>query len=120
MLLCHLLLGFLWLGQTPKVHTSHPHATAKVAAKAPAAAPKGPKTRAQLEQDLEAALHAAPFTGDQVNLSVSGTGITISGKVHWAENKGVATREARRVAAKDGWGGLHVFNHMDVVLLAQD
>lgn len=120
MLLCHLLLGFLWLGQTPKVHIAHPHATAKVAAKPPVSAPKGPKSQAELEQDLQAALHAAPFTGGQVSLSVSGKDITISGQVLGAENKGVATREVRRIAASDGWSGVHVYNHMNVVLPAQD
>lgn len=118
MLLCHLLLGFLWFGQMPKAAPHHHPAPAKAAAPAPA--PKGPKSQAELEQDLEAALHAAPFTGDKVVLSVSGKDITLAGEVHSAERKGLATRDARRVAEKDGWSGFHVYNHMNVALTAQN
>jgi hypothetical protein len=90
------------------------------AVKAAAAAHAGPKTQAELEHDLEAALHAAPFGADRLTLSVSGKDISIAGEVHSAELKGVATREARRIAEKDGWSGVHVYNHLAVSLPARD
>ncbi|HUX68565.1 MAG TPA: BON domain-containing protein [Terriglobales bacterium] len=119
MLLPTLLFAFFWLPQTPAhapAHPLHPAARAgKFVHNAPAK-PAGPKSAAALEQDLAAALRAAPLSGDQVNLAVSGDDITLRGVVHSAEHKGVATRMARAVAAKDGWRGFHVLNQIEVEL----
>ncbi|MGH9393962.1 MAG: hypothetical protein ACRD1E_07305 [Terriglobales bacterium] len=104
------LLALLWMPQAP-AHKPHP---AKPAAKVAAKLPAGPKTAAELEADLAAGLKAAPLEGDQISLAVSGNDITLHGTVLAAEHKGVATREARKIAEKDGWKGFHVLNQLAV------
>lgn len=113
MLAATLTLALLLPLQTPSP-THHAAAThAKSNAKK---APSGPKTATELQQDLEAALHTAPLAGDPLSLSISGKDITLRGEVHSAEDKGVATRTARKVAEKDGWTGFHVLNQIEVNL----
>ena len=109
-----ILLAFFWLPQTPAA--PHPGHAAKKTAVVAARKPAGPKSAAALEQDMATALRAAPLAGDQVNLAITGTDITLRGLVHSAEHKGVATRTARAVAEKDGWKGFHVLNQLAVEL----
>ena len=110
-----ILLALFWLPQTPAA-LHHGHAAKKKTAAVAAHKPAGPKSAAALQQDLATALRAAPLAGDQVSLAISGTDITLRGLVHSAEHKGVATRTARAVAAKDGWKGFHVLNQLEVEL----
>ncbi|MGH9480770.1 MAG: hypothetical protein ACRD1L_01650 [Terriglobales bacterium] len=107
------VLALAWLGlaqATPPPRPAHHKAHAAPEAKPPA----GPKTAEELQQDLEAALRAAPLADDQLSLAIEGKDITLSGEVHSAEHKGVATRVARKVAEKDGWSGFHVLSHVEV------
>lgn len=113
------LLAFFWLPPQahPPQHATHPPAKQSSREKGAAAqVPAGPKTAADLEKDLAAALHANPLAGDQINSSISGKDITLNGEVHSAEHVGVATAEARKIAAKDGWTEIHVLNHLAVHL----
>lgn len=82
-------------------------------------APAGPKTEAALQADLQQALEQPPLAGDRITITISGDSIQLSGEVHAAEDKGVATRVARAVAEKDGWAKTHVLNELTVKLAHQ-
>lgn len=115
-----LLVAFAlpWMQQTQApTHPAATHKTHSAAKKSSETeAPKGPKTEAELKTDLEANLHAAPLNGDDIHIALSGKDVTLTGEVHTAEHKGVATRDARKVAEKDGWTGVHVLNQIEVKL----
>ena len=114
MLIAPAFLAAFLLPQAP--HPKRPAARGAHTAAVEHVQPKGPKTEAELRQDLTTALHAAPLAGDQVELTIAGKDITLKGEVHSAEHKGLATREARKVAKKDGWTAVHVYNQLAVQL----
>ncbi|HXR97168.1 MAG TPA: BON domain-containing protein [Terriglobales bacterium] len=116
MLIAPAFLAAFLVVQAPQPKPSHTHATHATHAAVEHPQPKGPKTEAELQQDLTAALRAAPLSGDKVELVISGKDITLKGEVHSAEHKGLATREARKVAAQDGWTSVHVLNQLAVQL----
>lgn len=116
MLLPTLLLAGLWFPPAPSqqraAHTQHSHAATQ-------AAPTGPKSESDLHQDLAAALGKLPLKADQIEITISGDEIRLSGEIHAAEHKGVATEVARAVAKKDGWASAHVLNDLQVKLAHQ-
>lgn len=93
----------------PHRHRRHHHATA-----AAAKAATGPKSATELTADLAAKLKRGVLAGDHVRAQVAGDTITLTGFVHRAENKGQATRLARKIAARDGWAKAHVLNQLQV------
>lgn len=112
-----LLLAALWLAPAQNAPHAQNHAhAAHAAAHEEAKTPAAPLTAAELQQKIEADLHAGMFAGDTVTASIEGKDITLKGEVHSAEHKGVATREARKLAEKAGWSGYHVFNQIEVQL----
>lgn len=119
MLVSAAILGTLLLAQTPAApHAATHHATHHQAAAAEKAAPAPaqPKTAAELEKELQAAFAAAPFHGEQVECKTADGNLTLEGTVHSAEHKGQATRLARAIAEKSGWGKAHVYNRLTVEL----
>lgn len=102
--------------QAPAAPAPHHHKARAAATEAKPKAPAAPKTAAEMQQEIDAALHQAPFAADQITASVEGTNITLHGTVHSAERKGLATRNARELAEKGLWHGFHVFNKIDVEL----
>lgn len=107
-----LLAGAAAIAQAPATSTAPKMASA---AKAQAAAtPPAPKTAEEFQQDLTTALHAAPYTDDDIHASVQNDAVTLTGTVHSAERKGLATRLVRSLATKDGWHETHVYNRLDV------
>lgn len=102
---------------TPPAAATH-SAAHKAAHPDPAvpAKPPAPKTPEELQQTLAAALHADAFAADSITPTVQGDVVTLSGTVHSAERKGLATRLARSEAEKAGWSEVHVMNHLEVEL----
>ncbi|MGN6592788.1 MAG: BON domain-containing protein [Terriglobales bacterium] len=112
------ILGTLLLAQTPAApHAAH-RATRHQAASAEktVSTPAQPKTAAELEKELQAGFTAAPFLGDKVECRIVDGNLTLEGTVHNAEHKGQATRLARELAEKSGWGKAHVYNRLAVEL----
>lgn len=112
--------ALLLLPQTPAAashatrHTAPHH---QAAAAAPAAArARQPLTAAEMEKELQARFAAAPFAGETVESQLADGNITLSGTVHNAEHKGLATELARQLAEKGGWPQAHVYNRMRVEL----
>lgn len=97
---------------TPKHASRHAHAHHHAAAET--ATPKTPRTSAELLADVNAQLRAGLLAHEDVTATFAGDAITLTGHVHRAENKGQATRVARKVAAHDGWPQVHVFNKVEV------
>lgn len=114
MILPAALFLLLTVPQTPAPAKAHHHTTV-AAAKQPSAA-KGPKSEAELQADLTAALRGEGFEGDAIAPSIEKQEITLRGDVHSAEHKGLATRVARKVAEKDGWKDARVLNQIAVEL----
>lgn len=118
-----LAAGFLSLAAAPlsaqtaaqtATQPAAPTATHREKTAARRAESRAPRTAAELTQDLSASLRKGPLTSDAIDASVSGDVITLTGHVHWAEHKGLATRAAREVARKDGWTSFHVANKIEV------
>lgn len=115
-----LALGFALIAfaaaQQPSTPAAPPHRHRHHhrAAAAGAQAAKVPKPASELAADLAAKLGRGVLAGDHVHAQVAGDTITLTGFVHRPENKGQATRLARKIAARDGWAQAHVLNQLQV------
>jgi len=124
---CLLMTAFLWAGsiastgsrtgrnKSNAVHRAKATASAQEAKPAQAHAPK---TAAELQQELAGTFKSGRFSSDSIEVQVEQQGITLTGTVHGAEDKGVATSEARLIARKGGWNDVHVMNRLAVSLPA--
>lgn len=83
---------------------------------AKATQPAAPKSPAELQQELASAFQSGRFANDAVQVQVEPQKIVLTGTVHGAEDKGVATSQSRLLARKGGWDDFHVLNHLQVSL----
>lgn len=102
--------GWGWgLASAPAAQRHRPAAHASAAAGRTTAL-----TGAQLARQLAAAFRKAPFTRDAIRVTVEKHVITISGRIVLAENRGIATRDARRAARAAHWTDYRVVNTLQV------
>lgn len=102
--------------KSDKTGTARHKSAATAAHETKPAQPPAPKTPAELQQDLATFFKAGRFSGDSVQVQVEQQKIILTGTVHGAENKGVATTQTRLIARKDGWDNVHVLNRLTVNL----
>jgi hypothetical protein len=96
--------------------TSVRHKTTTASHDTKAEQPPAPKSAAELQQELASFFKSGRFANDSVQVQVEPQKIVLTGTVHGAENKGVATTQSRLIARKGGWDGVHVMNHLQVSL----
>jgi hypothetical protein len=96
--------------KTPKHHKARKQVSSTTTSSTAAL----PKTTAALQSDIQAKLKSGKLATDPINVLVQGNTITLTGFVTRAQHKGVATREARNVAQRDGWKDFHVDNQLQV------
>ena len=73
-----------------------------------------PATSADLARRLHAAFRRPPFTDDRIHVHVQDDAIHLTGTVVLAEDRGLATREARRAAKAAHWRQYRVVNTLHV------
>lgn len=113
---CMVAAALLWSAPGADHARQKPPARTATAKKTPAAHPAVPKSPIEVQQDLATVLHAGALARDAVAARIQGENITLSGVVHSAEHKGLATRQARLIATRDGWTNFHVLNQITVDL----
>lgn len=112
-----LLLGAAGLSCCPVWARQPAHRQRRDAAATHAAAPArrtAPVTGSVLVRRLQAAFRRPPFTHDRIQVRVQGATIHLTGAVVLAEDRGLATREARRVAHAAHWRNYRVVNTLHV------
>ncbi|MGH9475663.1 MAG: hypothetical protein ACRD1C_04960 [Terriglobales bacterium] len=75
-----------------------------------------PATSEAMQKAVDAALQSQAFARDKLECTISLHQITLTGVVHQAEHKGLATRAARTQARKGHWSDYTVDNRIQVVL----
>lgn len=80
------------------------------------AQPAAPKSVAELQQELASTFQSGRFAKDSVQVQVEPQKIVLTGTVHGAEDKGLATSQSRLIARKGGWDNVHVLNRLQVSL----
>ena len=78
--------------------------------------PAAPSTPAALQRQLVSALSSGRYAHDAIQVQVGAGDVTLTGVVHNAESKGLATRQARTIAARAGWKTAHVYNRITIAL----
>lgn len=81
-----------------------------------AAEPAVPKSAPEVQQELASTFKSGRFANDSVQVQVEPQKIVLTGTVHGAEDKGLATTQSRLIARKDGWDSVHVMNQLKVSL----
>ena len=111
------LLGAAGLSCCPVWARRPAHRQRRDAAATHAAAPahrSAPVIGSVLARRLQAIFRRPPFTHDRIQVRVQGDAIRLTGAVVLAENRGLATRAARRAAHAAHWRNYRVVNTLHV------
>lgn len=111
------LLGAAGLSCCPVWARRPAHRQRRDAAATHAAAPahrSAPVIGSVLARRLQAIFRRPPFTHDRIQVRVQGDTIHLTGAVVLAENRGLATRAARRAAHAAHWRNYRVVNTLHV------
>lgn len=103
-------------GSAPSKPSAARHKAHAASHAAKATQPAAPKSPAELQQELASAFQSGRFANDAVQVQVEPQKIVLTGTVHGAEDKGMATSQSRLLARQGGWDDFHVLNHLQVSL----